>query len=88
MTTSQRLAEKMDHQFTQRAGRRSRGVKQGGFIVLFQASMPAVLVELGFISNRQEEQYMRSERGQAILASALFRAIRDYKVALEENNTN
>ncbi|MCC5926201.1 MAG: N-acetylmuramoyl-L-alanine amidase [Bacteroidetes bacterium] len=88
MTTSQRLAEKMDHQFTQRAGRRSRGVKQGGFIVLFQASMPAVLVELGFITNPQEEQYMRSERGQAILASALFRAIRDYKVALEENTTN
>ena len=88
MTTSQRLAEKMDHQFTQRAGRRSRGVKQAGFIVLFQASMPAVLVELGFISNPQEEQYMRSERGQAILASALFRAIRDYKVALEENFTN
>ncbi|KPQ00709.1 MAG: N-acetylmuramoyl-L-alanine amidase AmiA [Bacteroidetes bacterium HLUCCA01] len=85
MTTSQRLAEKMDHQFTQRAGRRSRGVKQAGFIVLFQASMPAVLVELGFISNPSEERYMRTERGQAILASAMFRAIRDYKVALEEN---
>jgi N-acetylmuramoyl-L-alanine amidase len=83
MATSQRIAEKMDHQFSQRAGRRSRGVKQGGFIVLFQASMPAVLVEIGFISNPQEEQYMRSERGQAILASAMFRAIRDYKVSLE-----
>lgn len=88
MTTSQRLAEKMDHQFTQRAGRRSRGVKQAGFIVLFQASMPAVLVELGFISNPQEEQYMNSERGQAILASALFRAIRDYKEAIEGISSN
>jgi N-acetylmuramoyl-L-alanine amidase len=84
MATSQRIAEKMDHQFSQRAGRRSRGVKQGGFIVLFQASMPAVLVEIGFISNPQEEQYMRSERGQAILASAMFRAVRDYKVSLEQ----
>ena len=83
MATSQRIAEKMDYQFSQRAGRRSRGVKQGGFIVLFQASMPAVLVEIGFISNPQEEQYLRSERGQAILASAMFRAIRDYKVSLE-----
>ena len=86
MATSERIASKMDLQFSQRAGRRSRGVKQAGFIVLYQASMPAVLVELGFISNPQEERYMRTENGQAILASAMFRAIRDYKVAIESNN--
>lgn len=86
MATSERIASKMDMQFSQRAGRRSRGVKQAGFIVLYQASMPAVLVELGFISNPQEERYMRTESGQAILASAMFRAIRDYKVAIEATN--
>jgi N-acetylmuramoyl-L-alanine amidase len=85
MAASQRIAGKMDEQFTNRAGRHSRGVKQAGFIVLYQASMPAVLVELGFISNPAEERFMASENGQNILASALFRAIRDYKVALENN---
>ncbi len=83
MSTSQRLAEKLDRQFADRAGRRSRGVKQAGFLVLYHASMPAILVELGFISNVQEERYMASEQGQAILASAIFRAIRDYKESLE-----
>jgi N-acetylmuramoyl-L-alanine amidase len=85
MSSSQRLAELMDRQFSERAGRRTRGVKQAGFIVLFQASMPAVLVELGFISNAQEERYLASESGQAILASAMFRAIRDYKEQLENH---
>lgn len=84
MSASQRLAEKIDRQFADRAGRRTRGVKQAGFMVLYHASMPAVLVELGFISNPVEERYMNSEQGQAILASAIFRAIRDYKELIEQ----
>jgi N-acetylmuramoyl-L-alanine amidase len=84
MSASQRLAEKIDRQFADRAGRRTRGVKQAGFVVLYHASMPAVLVELGFISNPTEERYMNSEQGQAILASAIYRAIRDYKELIEQ----
>lgn len=85
MSSSQRLAELLDKQFAERAGRRTRGVKQAGFIVLFQASMPSILVELGFISNPTEERYLASESGQSILASAMFRAIRDYKEQLENH---
>lgn len=76
---SETFAGLLEQQFAQRAQRRTRGVKQAGLQVLFEASMPGVLVELGFISNPQEERFMKSDYGQAILASAIFRAIRDYK---------
>jgi N-acetylmuramoyl-L-alanine amidase len=83
LQNSQRLAEKIEYQFSERARRRSRGVKQAGFMVLYHASMPAILVELGFISNPNEAKYLSSEYGQDIMASAIFRAIRDYKVAYD-----
>ncbi len=80
MAVSERLASMIEDQFRTRAQRRSRGVKQAGFVVLWNLPMPAVLVELGFISNPNEARYMASEYGQTILASAIFRAIRDFKV--------
>lgn len=79
MRQSQFLAQSVEEQFENRAGRNSRGVKQAGFYVLYGASMPSILVELGFLSNPSEAAFMRSEDGQAYLASAIFRAIRDYK---------
>lgn len=85
ISSSQQFAFAVDQQFTQRVQRPSRGVKQAGFVVLWHTAMPAVLVELGFISNPTEEQYLRTEYGQTMLASGLFRAVRDYKVALEKN---
>ena len=85
MASSEMLATKMDAQFSERARRRSRGVKQAGFIVLYHASMPAILVELGYITNPQEEQFLSSEYGQSIMASAIFRSIRDYKERLERD---
>lgn len=83
LAMSQHFAELLNHQFSQRAQRRSRGVKQAGLQVLWEASMPGVLIELGFISNPAEERFMMSEYGQSILASAIFRAIRDYKESFE-----
>ena len=81
--SSERLAEFIEGQFEHRADRPSRGVKQAGFLVLWRASMPAVLVELGFLTNRDEARYLASERGQDLMASALFRSIRDYKEQYE-----
>lgn len=83
MNMSQHFAELLNHQFSERAQRRSRGVKQAGLQVLFEASMPGVLVELGFISNPEEERFMTSDYGQSILASAIFRAVREYKESVE-----
>lgn len=80
LTISERIAGMMEHQFRERAQRHSRGVKQAQFVVLYHASMPALLVELGYISNPDEARFLGSEYGQTIVASAIFRAIRDYKV--------
>ncbi len=79
-------ASAIQDQFEKRVGRRNRGVKQAGFLVLRKTAMPGVLVELGFLSNADEEQFMASDEGQAYLASAVFRAIRDYKNRFEARN--
>lgn len=88
LSTSERIAGMLEHQFDERAQRHSRGVKQARFVVLYHASMPAVLIETGFISNPNEANYLTSEYGQNIVASAIFRAIRDYKEQSEENNNH
>lgn len=82
---SERIAAMVEHQFRNRAMRRSRGVKQAGLMVLWHASTPAILVELGFLSNPNEARYMNSEYGQTILASAIFRAIRDFKLEYDRS---
>ncbi|MDD2954135.1 MAG: N-acetylmuramoyl-L-alanine amidase [Parabacteroides sp.] len=56
-----------------------RGVRQAGFLVLRKTSMPSVLVELGYISNRKEEQFLRTAAGQNTLAEALYDAFSKYK---------
>ncbi len=72
------LAEKIQTQFRTRAGRLDKGVKQAGFLVLWRTTMPSVLVEVGFVSNRNEEIFLNSEYGKSIIASAIYRAIRDF----------
>lgn len=79
LSSSQYFAALIDREFIGHAKRRSRGVKQAGFLVLYNASMPSVLVELGFISNPAEEQYIRSEAGQRALAMSIYRAVVEYR---------
>ncbi len=76
---SLQMASLIQREFRDRARRIDRGVKQAGFLVLYNVTMPGVLVETGFISNAREEAYLMSETGQALLASAIFRAFRQYK---------
>lgn len=88
MAISERIATMVENQFESRASRRSRGVKQAGLEALWHASTPAVLIELGFLSNPSEARYLTSEYGQAILASAIFRAIRDFKDEYDKSLRN
>lgn len=77
------FANYIQDQFRNRVGRADRGVKQAGLIVLWQTTMPSVLVEAGFLTNSQEEKFLMSESGQDYIASAIFRAFRDYKTAID-----
>jgi N-acetylmuramoyl-L-alanine amidase len=60
-------------------GLRNRGVKQAGFMVLYRATMPAVLLELGFLSNPKDEKLLISKSGQLKLANHIFEGFRNYK---------
>ncbi len=83
---SLKLAANIENQFGSRAGRRSRGVKQAGFWVLWRTSMPSVLVETGYLTNPAEERDLNDEVKQSYIASAIFRAVRDYKQEMESSN--
>ncbi len=60
-------------------GLRNRGVKQAGFMVLYRATMPAVLLELGFLSNTKDEKLLISKTGQLKLAKHIFEGFKSYK---------
>lgn len=78
------LASRIQSQFTERVNRRDRGVRQAGFVVLYKTTMPSILIELGFLSNYEEEKFLKSETGQDYMASAIFRAVRDYTEGMEK----
>ena len=80
------FAEKVEHQFAIVTGRKSRGVKQAGFVVLKETAMPSVLVETGFLSNEEDEAFLFSERGQDLVAGSVLRAFTAYKRELETKN--
>ena len=85
MGNSITLADQIESQFRNKVGRKSRGVKQGPFWVLWTPSMPSVLVELGFLSNTEEERFLMTKEGQEYMASAIYRAIKEYKSEIEIN---
>lgn len=77
------FAELVEKSFAERAERRSRGVHQAGFVVLKETLMPSVLIEAGFLSNYNEEQFLKSGPGQQTIANAIGKAFGDYKKTVE-----
>ena len=75
------LGAAIQQQFKERVGRRDRGVKQAGFYVISYTTMPSTLVELGFLTNTEEEDFLQSENGKSYMASAIYRAFRDTYLA-------
>ncbi|WP_313807681.1 N-acetylmuramoyl-L-alanine amidase [Flavobacterium sp.] len=73
------LAARVQDGFDNKVGRKNRGVKQAGFLVLRQIYMPRVLIEMGFVSNKEEGSFLSSDSGQDKLAEAIANAILDYK---------
>lgn len=82
------FATDVQKQLTTRSRRHDRGVRQAGFWVLHRSACPSVLVELGFISNQQEELYMASERGQQELAESIYTAFVKYKRNFDRKSGN
>ncbi len=80
------FADMVQDQFRERAMRKDRGIRRQGLLVLAQSSMPSVLIESGFITNPEEENYLNSEEGQDYIASAIFRAFRSYKEDIESKS--
>lgn len=68
------------------AGRQDRGVRQANFWVLFKTGMPAILVELDFICNPDQEKFMASESGQNKLAKAIYNGLVNYKRAADNQH--
>lgn len=79
MDQSLSFADAIQQQFKSRTESSNRGVKQAGFLVLRQSSMPSVLVESGFISNKDEANYLSSDEGQRHVALSILEAFRKFK---------
>ncbi len=79
------VASYIQNNFTKKLKRVDRGVKQAGFAVLHQTYMPSVLIETGFITNKQEGAFIGSKTGQQKIATAIYDAIMEYKKHLDDN---
>ncbi|QEC53688.1 N-acetylmuramoyl-L-alanine amidase [Anseongella ginsenosidimutans] len=85
MANSISLAARIQQEFKS-AGRHNRGVKQAGFLVIRETSMPSVLVETGFVSNANERKFLNSYEGQMKMARSIYNAFKSYKTSVESAN--
>lgn len=77
------FAKKVEAEFAEKMNRKNRGVHQAGFAVLYKTIMPSCLIELGFISNKEEEHYLKSHEGRDEIAGSIFRAFKKFKLEYE-----
>ena len=84
MKYSESFADMLNTQFKHNTKLKARGVKQAGFYVLVGASMPSVLIESGFITNKKDVNYLKSSSGNTQLAEAIFEAIEEYRQYYEK----
>ncbi len=82
---SEHFAEMIQHR--KPASRRNKGVRKGPFLVLKETAMPSVLVEVGFISQREEERYLMSNKGRKEVALSIYYAFKAYKAEYDKRQT-
>lgn len=87
MAQSVELAKYVQKRACASANRQNKGVKQAGFLVLRETSMPSCLIELGFITTPDEERYLNSSDGIDRLGYGIYQAFLDYKRRYDTNVT-
>jgi N-acetylmuramoyl-L-alanine amidase len=85
---SLRFANLVNDEFVGTDGRKSEGVREQSVLVLARSGMPAVLVEMGYINNPDDEAYMNSEAGQTEIVNTIVRALKTYKREAEGTTDN
>lgn len=86
MKQSMSFAEKIQANMVNTPKITDRGVKQAGFLVLHQVNMPSVLIETGFLTNKEEEKVLNSVESQQDIAESIFKAFVDYKNEIDAKN--
>ena len=87
MEKSVELARLIQRSVCSKANRNDKGVHQAGFLVLRETSMPSCLIELGFITSEEEEQFLNSQRGIDLMAHGIYEAFVEYKNKYDEKVT-
>lgn len=87
MAQSVELARYVQKRTCASAQRQNKGVKQAGFLVLRETSMPSCLIELGFISTPDEERFLNSDNGVKSLAFGIFQAFCEYRAKYDKSVT-
>jgi N-acetylmuramoyl-L-alanine amidase len=84
MNQSMDFAARVENQFVSH-GNKSRGVKQAGFLVIWETTMPSVLIETGYLSNPTDAKKLSTESGRENIAQAIYKAFNSYKSDVERN---
>jgi len=82
------LAQQVQNSFRDDVGRKDRGVKQQPLYVTSRSAMPAILIELGFLTNSAEEDYLITDQGQDEMARSIARSFGQYKLRREGGSSS
>lgn len=85
MKYSEKFSDLLNREMSRFVKPKSRGIKQAGFYVLVGASMPSVLIETGYLSNKNDARYLNSKKGQEQTAKAIFNSIKLFKKQYEKS---
>ncbi|MDR1518030.1 MAG: N-acetylmuramoyl-L-alanine amidase [Dysgonamonadaceae bacterium] len=83
---SVQLATLVQHSLVSNSKRVNRNVRQAGFLVLREVAMPSILIELGYISNKADEAFLKSANGQSSMANSIYRAFSNYKADYDKKS--
>ena len=84
MKESEELAAMIQEEMAKKLKSKNRGVKQAGFHVLIGASMPNILIEAGYLTNRNEEKNLRNAKYRQVIANCVYKAIVKFRYSREQ----